>query len=175
MLARCRRRVVVVDAGEQRNRQALALHGYLTRDGSAPADLLRLARAELGRYPTTELRTGTATEVSGSKGGFEVRISGGPAVRALDVVLLGVALEQLVGIDPAAVAGGGRVAFTKSAADALAAVDAASDDTDAAFLLEPTPVASIIEVAAAGDVMPQKSTYFHPKAPSGLVINPHEW
>jgi len=100
---------------------------------------------------------------------------GGPAVRALDVVLLGVALEKLVGIDPAAVAGGGRVAFTKSAADALAAVDAASDDTDAAFLLGPTPVASIIEVAAAGDVMPQKSTYFHPKAPSGLVINPHEW
>lgn len=87
MLARCRRRVVVVDAGEQRNRQAHALHGYLTRDGSAPADLLRLARAELGRYPTTELRTGTATEVSGGKGGFEVRISGGPAVRARRVLL----------------------------------------------------------------------------------------
>ena len=39
----------------------------------------------------------------------------------------------------------------------------------------PTPVASVIAVAADGDVMPQKSTYFYPKALTGLVINPHEW
>ena len=31
------------------------------------------------------------------------------------------------------------------------------------------------EVARDGDVMPQKSTYFYPKALTGLVINPHEW
>ena len=49
------------------------------------------------------------------------------------------------------------------------------DGVDAAFLLEGTPVASIVAVAQAGDVMPQKSTYFYPKALSGLVINPHEW
>jgi hypothetical protein len=100
---------------------------------------------------------------------------GGRAVRGLDVVLLGVALERLAGIDPAAVAAGGRVSFTKSAADAIEAVDAARDDVDAAFLLEPTPVASIAAVAAEGDVMPQKSTYFYPKALTGLVINPLEW
>ena len=33
----------------------------------------------------------------------------------------------------------------------------------------------ILAVAADGDVMPQKSTYFYPKALTGLVINPHEW
>jgi uncharacterized protein (DUF1015 family) len=49
------------------------------------------------------------------------------------------------------------------------------DGADAAFLLEPTPVASIGAVARDGDVMPQKSTYFYPKALTGLVINPHEW
>ena len=49
------------------------------------------------------------------------------------------------------------------------------DGADAAFLLEPTPVASIVAVAADGDVMPQKRTYFYPKALTGLVINPHEW
>jgi uncharacterized protein (DUF1015 family) len=101
--------------------------------------------------------------------------AGGRSVRGLDVVLLGVALEQLVGIDPAAVAAGGRITFTKSAEDALAAVDAGRDGIDAAFLLEPTPVASIAAVAADGDVMPQKSTYFHPKALTGLLINPLEW
>ena len=101
--------------------------------------------------------------------------AGGPAVRRLDVVLLGAALERLAGIDPAQVAAGGRVSFTKSAAEALDAVDAARDEIDAAFLLDPTPVASIAAVAADGDVMPQKSTYFFPKALTGLVINPLEW
>ena len=98
---------------------------------------------------------------------------GSPALRELDVVLLGAALERLAGIDPSAIAAGGRVSFTKSVADALESVD--SGNADAAFLLEPTPVESIMAVAEAGDVMPQKSTYFYPKALTGLVINPHEW
>ena len=99
--------------------------------------------------------------------------TGGEAVRGLDVSMLGAALEQLAGIDAAAVAAG-DVEYTKSAADAIHAVDAGTG-IDAAFLLEPTPVASIEAVAREGDVMPQKSTYFYPKALTGLVINPHEW
>jgi uncharacterized protein (DUF1015 family) len=97
---------------------------------------------------------------------------GGDALRALDVSVLSVALEQLLGVDGAAVARG-AVAYTKSAREAVDQVD--SVEADAAFLLEGTPVASIEAVARAGDVMPQKSTYFYPKALSGLVINPHEW
>ena len=77
-----------------------------------------------------------------------------------------------LGIDAEAVADG-AIAYTKSASDAIGRVDAG--DAVAAFLLEPTPVASIIAVAGDGDVMPQKSTYFYPKALTGLVINPHEW
>ena len=99
--------------------------------------------------------------------------SGGEAVRALDVTLLGIALERLAGVDADAVKAG-AIGYTKSAAEAVAAVRA-GDGVDAAFLLEGTPVAAISAVARAGDVMPQKSTYFYPKALSGLVINPHEW
>ena len=99
---------------------------------------------------------------------------GGPAVRALDVTLLGAALGRLAGLDLDALAAG-AVGYTKSAAEAIHSVDAGLDGADAAFLLEPTPVASVIAVAADGDVMPQKSTYFYPKALTGLVINPHEW
>jgi uncharacterized protein (DUF1015 family) len=98
--------------------------------------------------------------------------AGGEALRALDVTLLGAALERLAGLGPEAVAAG-AVAYTKSATEAIAAVDAG--EADAAFLLEGTPVASIAAVARDGDVMPQKSTYFYPKALTGLVINPHEW
>ena len=97
----------------------------------------------------------------------------GEALRSLDVTLLGVALDRLAGLDAEAIAGG-AVGYTKSAAEAIAAVDA-DTGIDAAFLLEPPPVAAIEAVAREGDVMPQKSTYFYPKALTGLVINPHEW
>ncbi len=97
------------------------------------------------------------------------------AVRQLDVWLLGVALERLVGIDEAAVAAGNRIGYTKSVTEAIALVDASDAGSDAAFLLESTPVASIMSVARSGQVMPQKSTYFYPKALTGLIINPHEW
>ncbi|HYO43203.1 MAG TPA: DUF1015 domain-containing protein [Candidatus Limnocylindrales bacterium] len=100
---------------------------------------------------------------------------GGDVARALDVSLLAATLDGIVGIDAAAVAGGERITYTKSAAEAAALVASGDHGADAAFLLEPTPVASIVAVARDGDVMPQKSTYFYPKALTGLVLNPHEW
>jgi len=98
----------------------------------------------------------------------------GSALRRLDVTLLQVALERLAGIDQAALAAG-RIAYTKSAEEALDWVDDATNGADLAVLLEPTPVTSIVEVAREGDVMPQKSTFFYPKPLTGLVLNPHEW
>ena len=59
--------------------------------------------------------------------------------------------------------------------EAVDRVDTGVDGADVAFLLEPTPVAAVTQVAGAGDVMPQKSTYFHPKAPTGLCFAPLEW
>lgn len=103
---------------------------------------------------------------------------GGQALRRLDVTLASVAIERLAGIDPGAVAEG-RIAFTMSAAEAVDWVDGAVAPTgglpaSAALLLDPTPAAEIVAVAADGDVMPQKSTYIYPKALTGLVINPLE-
>ena len=49
-LGRCLRRVLVVDDGQPRNAAARELHGFLTRDGIPPLDLLGLGREELGRY-----------------------------------------------------------------------------------------------------------------------------
>ena len=43
---------------------------------------------------------------------------------------------------------------------------------DVAFLLRPTPVEQVRDVAAAGQSMPPKSTYFYPKVPTGLVFHP---
>ena len=98
----------------------------------------------------------------------------GAALRRLDVTLLQAALGRLCKIDREAIAAG-RLRYTKSVREALDLVDKAEDGADMAFLLDPTPVAEIAAVAADGDVMPQKSTYFYPKALTGLIINPHEW
>jgi uncharacterized protein (DUF1015 family) len=144
-----------------------------------PADLIRAfgaasgARGGAARFGLWT-RSGGAILTARRPAFGSLLPSGGEALRRLDVTLLQVVLERLAGIDQAAVAAG-RVAYTKSAEEAIDWVDGASDGADVAFLLEPTPVASIIEVAGQGDVMPQKSTYFYPKPLTGLVLNPHEW
>jgi uncharacterized protein (DUF1015 family) len=60
--------------------------------------------------------------------------------------------------------------YARDAAQALTAVR--SGEYDAAFLLRPTPVRQISEIAAAGENMPPKSTYFYPKLLTGLLFNP---
>ena len=50
MLGRARRSVLVIDAGEPRNAPAEAVHGFLSRDGIKPAELLRVGRAEMESY-----------------------------------------------------------------------------------------------------------------------------
>jgi uncharacterized protein (DUF1015 family) len=60
------------------------------------------------------------------------------------------------------------LSFTRSPHEAVARVRA--NEADVAFFLNPTPVASVLAVADAGDLMPEKSTYFYPKPPAGLVM-----
>ena len=100
---------------------------------------------------------------------------GDDAVSRLDVTRLGLVLERLLGLGPEEIAAGDRLEYTHDATEAIARVDRNAAGADAAFLLEATPVSAVLDVAAAGGVMPQKSTYFYPKALTGLVINPHEW
>ncbi|GLK16831.1 NAD(P)/FAD-dependent oxidoreductase [Herbiconiux flava] len=73
VLARSRRRVVVVDAGEPRNRFTAHMHGFLTRDGFDPAKLLRIGREEVGGYGATILQ-GRAVSATGSAGAFQVTV-----------------------------------------------------------------------------------------------------
>jgi hypothetical protein len=95
------------------------------------------------------------------------------ASRGLDVNALGVIIERAFGDDPATMAGDGRLWYVKDAAAATGQVVA--EEASAAFLLDEMPAAAISLVADAGEVMPQKSTYFHPKAPTGLLLSPLEW
>jgi uncharacterized protein (DUF1015 family) len=62
------------------------------------------------------------------------------------------------------------VRYTADLQEAIAAVD--GGDAQAAFLMRPTPIEQVFEVAQRGEVMPQKSTYFFPKLLSGLLFHP---
>ncbi len=96
----------------------------------------------------------------------------GPAVlRTLDVTLLhALVLEQALGIDRAAQVAQTYLRYVNDNEQALQA--ARAPDVQAVFLMNPTPVAQVMACSDAGEVMPQKSTYFYPKIASGLVLNP---
>ena len=81
-------------------------------------------------------------------------------------------LERL-SVDAAALAAGGRVVYVKDAAEAVD--QTLRGEGVATFLLDGPPVTAVTRVAAATEVMPQKSTFFDPKAPTGLVFGPLEW
>jgi uncharacterized protein (DUF1015 family) len=60
--------------------------------------------------------------------------------------------------------------YARDFGDALARVQ--NREYDAAFFLAPAPIEAVQAVAAAGESMPPKSTYFFPKVPTGLAFNP---
>jgi uncharacterized protein (DUF1015 family) len=94
------------------------------------------------------------------------------AVRRLDLSILHAAiLGDRLGITAEEVAAGGRLLYTRSAADAVARVRSGAP---AAFLVRPTRLDQLAAVANIGDVMPHKSTYFYPKLLTGMVFSPLE-
>ncbi len=92
------------------------------------------------------------------------------AYQMLDVSILhSLILERLLGIDKENMANQRNLRYTRSFDEAVASVN--SGESNAAFFLNPTAVSEIGEVAACGEKMPQKSTYFYPKLITGLVMN----
>ena len=91
VLGRARRRVVVVDAGTPRNSPAAHMQGFISRDGTPPADFLSAARAEVRRYGV-ELVEGRVVDASK---GFALRLAGGRIIEARHVLLATGAVDEL--------------------------------------------------------------------------------
>lgn len=97
----------------------------------------------------------------------EIRAEHSAAWKELDVaVLLELVLDPILGIHPDRPDTLERLHFAKDAREALEM----TRDHDAAFVVRPTRMDQMRAVSLAGDVMPQKSTYFYPKLLSGLVM-----
>ena len=86
-LTRARRKILLVDAGEPRNRFAHASHGFLGQDGVAPAEIMRLGLAQLSAYPTFDFFHGRAESVEAIEEGFRLRLSDGCDVAGRRLVL----------------------------------------------------------------------------------------
>ena len=72
VLGRSRRRTLVVDSGEPRNAPSSGVHGFFSRDGIPPEELLEIGREQLEPYPSVEVRSVRATGTSGENGDFDV-------------------------------------------------------------------------------------------------------
>lgn len=90
MLGRYRRRTLIIDGGEQRNRWADEVHGYLGDDPTDPEALLGAARDDLTAYDDVEIRTGEVLDVDGRSGGFEVDTDRGQVIARRLVLATGV-------------------------------------------------------------------------------------
>ncbi len=92
------------------------------------------------------------------------------ASQQLDVsVLHSLVLEKVFGIDKENMANQINLTYTKFFEEAISSVD--NGTSQCSFVLNPTRVTEIRDVAAAGEKMPQKSTYFYPKMITGMVMN----
>lgn len=92
------------------------------------------------------------------------------AMRSLDVTVLhSLILEKIFGIDKENMAQQINLTYSKYFDEAISAVD--QGKAQCSFILNPTRVEQIGEVAANGEKMPQKSTYFYPKMITGMVMN----
>ncbi|MCI9273419.1 MAG: DUF1015 domain-containing protein [Clostridiales bacterium] len=95
------------------------------------------------------------------------------ATQGLDVTVLhSLVLEKIFGIDKENMAQQINLTYTREFKEAVQSVQ--KEESQCAFILNPTRVTEIRDVAAAGEKMPQKSTYFYPKLITGLVMNQME-
>jgi thioredoxin reductase len=97
-LGRARKRVLLCDAGPRRNAAAVHVHGFVTQDGTTPADFRRIGRQQLEPYPNVEARDVHAEEIRGERGAFEVRLATGNA-EARRILLCTGMVDELPGIE----------------------------------------------------------------------------
>jgi uncharacterized protein (DUF1015 family) len=160
---------LLIADGHHRYETALAFHEEDGKDASA---WLLAVIVPTGQEGLTIFPTHRIAESAGAASGAPIDPPGnglpGPVLyRAGRYELLAGDGPDPEVVERAAPSG---VTYTPRREEAVAAVD--RGDAEAAFLLRPTRIEDVWEVARRGDVMPQKSTFFYPKLTSGLLMFP---
>ena len=94
VLARARRSVIVIDAGSPRNAPAEGVHGFLTRDGTSPAELIETGRKEVDSYGGLVVH-GEATDARRTADGFRVTLDDGRLVNARRLLVTAGLVDEL--------------------------------------------------------------------------------
>lgn len=93
-------------------------------------------------------------------------------LQRLDVALLHeLILDRGLGVTREAQSQNTNIRYYKSTDEALAVAQRGGSDVQLVCFMNPTPVADVVAVCDGGEVMPQKSTFFYPKIPTGLVFH----
>lgn len=111
-----------------------------------------------GRAATIKLRGDTGSLLEGSDASRNLELN----------ILHKLVLEPMLGIDKDKLRDQTHIIYTRNADEAMSLVDSAQKQM--AFLLNNIEVKAVLDIASAGEKMPQKATYFYPKLLSGLVL-----
>lgn len=126
------------------------------------------ARGAIGTYRPGDARTLKLKSES------EQKLTGSEAGRRLELnILHGLILDNALGIDEENLRNQTNIIYTRDSEEAMGMVD--RGERQIAFLLNHIPVRTVLDVAVAGERMPQKATYFYPKLLSGLVLRKMEF
>ncbi|MCI2246187.1 NAD(P)/FAD-dependent oxidoreductase [Xanthomonas sp. PPL568] len=98
-LLRARRAVLVIDAGQRRNRTARHAHGFLGQDGVPPDVIAATARQQLDAYPTLAWLDAHALTATGSLDAFSVTTSDGGTHQGRRILLATGVADQLPAVD----------------------------------------------------------------------------
>jgi len=140
------------------------VHGIKGFDAEAfLAKLPNLGKGLELKSPEGRVRIGVAVQ----GGEYHADIAAGPDELNVSVLQDRI-LTPILGLTPEKVAAGGHLTYVKHLEAALEEVRAGREQI--AFILEDLPVEGVARVSFAGQVMPQKSTFFYPKLGSGLVM-----
>ena len=99
ILGRVGRPALLADDGQPRNALSAAVHGFLSRDGTDPAEIRRTAREELARYPSIQARDTTVQAAAPADGGFEVTMADGTTAQPRRLLLATGVTDQLPAVD----------------------------------------------------------------------------
>lgn len=160
-LGRMHRRTLLLDSGDYRNGTVRHAHNLLTNDGRDPAELRRVARAEISAYDSVEIRDATATDAARDGGALTVTVDG-DALRTHAVILATGVADELPPIPGLAEHWGDTVANCpfchghEFAGRPVAVVNASPHAAVLARMLE--PVASEVRVVDPVDVRSVQGT-----------------
>lgn len=99
VLGRCRRKVLLCDAGEPRNAASHALFGFLTRDGTPPQEFLSIGRSQLAPYETVEVRQVEVLDAERGDDGFFITLADGTTQRSRKLLLATGVIDLVPQID----------------------------------------------------------------------------